>query len=70
MMEQVDEALHRGVAVVATPVAGELRQMQRQRPVGSEQAEEMHQEPAGPSVRAGLVVCEGRRRMADRRLLP
>ena len=68
-MEQVGEALEGRVALVAKPVAGVFGQMQRQRSIRPEQAEEQHQQPIRmPRLPRAPAGQHGRREI-DRRLL-
>ncbi len=55
--------------MVAPPVARVFGQMQRQRPVRAEQAEEMHQQPVRLPVGAGLPAGQRRRCEHDGRVL-
>ena len=63
-MEDVAEAVERRVAVVAVSLAGVLGDVERERAVGAEEAEEVDVEPVGWAVRTagalGLIAVNGR----------
>src|SRR5690606_2958364 len=70
MMEDVREAAERGIAVIQLAAMRVLGQMQRQRPVRSEHAEEIRREIARSTDIPGLEAGDARRGEAHRRLLP
>ena len=69
MVEDIGEALKGRIAMVAPPVARVFRQMQRQRAVRAEQAEEMHQQPRRVAVLLRLQCGERGRGEHDRGFL-
>ncbi len=69
VMEDVGEALEGRVAMVAATVPCIFRQVQRQRAIGTEQAEEMHQQPCRSSVFPWLPGGQRGRGENDRRFL-
>ena len=69
MMNQIGKALQRGVALVAQPVTRVFRQVQRQRTIGAEQPEEVHQQPIRPTLFPCIPPSEHRGRELNGRLL-
>ncbi len=59
VVEDVGEMLEAAVAIVARPVARIFGQVHGQWAVGTEQPEEMHQQPRGVAVVLGLPAGEG-----------
>ena len=69
MVEQVGERLEGAVTIIAPPVAGVFRQVQRQRPVGAEKSEEIHPQPAGFPFRSGFKIGQRGGRVDNGRFL-
>ena len=70
MVEDIEESAERRVAGIAQPFPRVLGDVQRQRPVRTEQPEQSHLQPRRPSRDAGLERGERRRRERQIGILP